>query len=422
MLLFTISKIIQKFMSKYRINYESFKNKNRNEILEAFLEYITIYDRDDNRIPEFGKKISRKPHLKIFIVRTYNFSPIEIESKLRKYYYDKDIDKKFEDFMNIFVISIEDLNNSNYYLKLENQVTKKKFHFVIFSENQYWTIITLTEKKYLDNTILKIIKKIPELEIIKITPNILENLIHSKQYETYIKGFIAKYKPYQSERKITVDVYGGGLKDLDKIRDIFFVEPTSFAYSLKNSPVGVVEGKIFFDGNFTLERIIKGYAPLAIETIENLTKYYKDINDKLYEQVELYDNVPTLVKDKNRYGLTMKSRYSIVIKIKQNRIKKVSQDSSDNDKITYEELNENIIKYFKNRPTRYQIYSERDYSHFICDKLTRNKVQLTIEPDHNNIILYPTKNCRGITLRDICNGITEVESSIASIESFSYKN
>lgn len=146
-------------MSKYRINYESFKNKNRNEILEAFLEYITIYDRDDNRIPEFGKKISRKPHLKIFIVRTYNFLPIEIESKLRKYYYDKDIDKKFEDFMNIFVISIEDLNNSNYYLKLENQVTKKKFHFVIFSENQYWTIITLTEKKYLDNTILKIIKK-----------------------------------------------------------------------------------------------------------------------------------------------------------------------------------------------------------------------------------------------------------------------
>lgn len=110
------------------------------------------------------------------------------------------------------------------------------------------------------------------------------------------------------------------------------------------------------------------------------------------------------------------SRYSIVIKIKENRIKRTEEDTLNIDKITYEELNQNILTYFKNRPKRYLVYSEKPFSHFIYDKKTRNKVQLAIEPNYNNIIIYPFKNCVGMTLRDICNGIMEVESSVESLE------
>ena len=120
-------------------------------------------------------------------------------------------------------------------------------------------------------------------------------------------------------------------------------------------------------------------------------------------------------------GLTIKSSYNIVIRIKENRIKRTKEDTFNIDKITYKDLNKSIVNFFKNQP-RYLIYSERQFSHFICDKLTRNKVQLTIEQKNNNIIIYPFKNCKGMTLRDICNGVMKVESSIEAIEPFYFPN
>jgi len=405
-------------MSKPVIDYRTFRNKSREEILEVLLKYITVYE-EESHLEEFKTK-TWHPHLKVFIVRTYEFSPLSISERLKRYYYDKIKDKKFMDFMNIFTILVVDLFSNNFYLKMENLETKEKFHFIIFSERNYWTIITLTKKEHLKRTILKIVNSIPELEIIKITSRHLENLIHEQGYENNIKGFIAKYKPYQSERNITVDVYGGDLNDLNKIREIFFVEPTSFVYSLRNSPIGLVEGKIFFDGNFTLERIIEGNTQLAIETIKNLSNSYEKINDFFYERVELYDNAPTLINSGK--GLILKSRYIIVIKIKENRIKRTEEDTFNIDKITYEDLNKKIVNYFKNRPQRYLVYSDRPFSHFICDKATRNKVQLTIESKFNNIIIYPLKNCKGMTLRDICNGVMKVESSIEAFEPYCYSN
>lgn len=301
---------------------------------------------------------------------------------------------------------------------MEEYKTKKKYHFVIFSDIKYWIIITLTNKEDLDKTIFRIIKLIDNLEIIKITPNHLEGLIYNQEYEENIRGFIAKYKPYLSKRKITIDVHGGNLNDLNKMRSLFFVEPTQFQFRLKNSPVSVLEGKVFTKGNFTLEKIQQGYHDLAIGTIQNLTNVYEAINKVNYEDVELYEN--KIVKNKDNNGLTINSWFIIVIKIKGKRFIKEKKDVNDVDKITYKTLNDSIIKYFKNRPVRYKVYSNNQYSHFICDKKTRNKVQLTLEPKDNNIIIYPFNNCNSKTIRDICNGINEVESSLEVIKPFSY--
>lgn len=142
----------------------------------------------------------------------------------------------------------------------------------------------------------------------------------------------------------------------------------------------------------------------------------------------------------------MGSRFLIVIKLKKQRFKKNRnfEKELNRDIISYEELSRNIYNYFKNRRKRYDIfpdfqllyyqknikndlkYSESTnnipltYSYMICDNKTRNKVQLSIEPKDNNIILYPYKKCTGKTLRDICNGINKVERSIESIEPLKY--
>ena len=410
-------------MSRQIINYNSFKDKSREEILKFFLDYITVKDEEFEVTEERKIRKSWKPHLKFFVVRSYNFNPNSIESffqnKISKKKKDPFQDKT-KDFLDNFRVFIKPLNKSstNFYLLMEEYKTKKKYHFVIFSDIKYWIIITLTNKEDLDKTIFRIIKLIDNLEIIKITPNHLEGLIYNQEYEENIRGFIAKYKPYLSERKITIDVHGGNLNDLNKMRSLFFVEPTQFQFRLKNSPVSVLEGKVFTKGNFTLEKIQQGYHDLAIGTIQNLTNIYEAINKVNYEDVELYEN--KIVKNKDNNGLTINSWFIIVIKIKGKRFIKEKKDVNDVDKITYKTLNDSIIKYFKNRPVRYKVYSNNQYSHFICDKKTRNKVQLTLEPKDNNIIIYPFNNCNSKTIRDICNGINEVESSLEVIKPFSY--
>ena len=94
------------------------------------------------------------------------------------------------------------------------------------------------------------------------------------------------------------------------------------------------------------------------------------------------------ISDSDNFG----DWFNIVIKIKGKRFIRHREDFEDIDKITYKELNESLVKYFKNRPFRYKVYSNKQYSHFIFDKDTRNKVQLTLEPKDNTIIIYPFTN------------------------------
>lgn len=400
-------------MNSSKINFETLINKPKHKILERYLRDITI-----DKHPKEKKTQRKKPDLKIYILRSYNLKPNQLIKKIETYYRNQN-DTVFRKFIDRHNFKVTDLKNSNFYLKIENTYSRKKHHFLIFLEESYWILITLIKKEDLKSTFMKIVKRLPQLEKVKITPHHLEELIYKKQYKEYINGFIAKFKPYHSERKITVNVYGGDLKDLEKIQEIYFVEPTKFEYSLKNSPEGLVEGRIFTDGYFTLKKIKKGYHDLAIQTIQELTDSFKKINELNYESVENYENCPVAPKNKTN-TLTFKSRYRFVLKIKEKRISQEGREKKDT--ITFKELDKKILSYFKNknRGQRYEVYSEKQYSHFLCDKRTRNKIQLTIEPKDSTIILYPFKNCKGLTIRDICDGINRIESSIEALKPVTY--
>lgn len=405
-------------MSSRIIDYNSFKDKSRDEIAKRFLKYITI---EDEKSKQKLRKKYRKTNLKIIVVRNYNLSPLYILEKLEKYYFGKFKDSKaYRNFYDSFHINIQDLNHSNYYLHMENIHSKKHYHFIIFADNDYWYILTLARTDRLDATIKRLFSFFTRLEYVKITPQHLENIVSSKLFEKNIKGFIAKYSNFYDERKITVNVYGGDLNDLDKMRKDFFVEPTAIKFSLKNSPIGVVEGKIFSEGYFALESVQKGYIESAQQTINQLTESYTQINKDYYQNVENYDNYPKRTKDGN--GLMINSMFCLGFKIKENRFKTQRNLEEDKYRITLEELDGNIKKYFERNNKRYIIHTQHSFSHFVYDKLMRNKFQITIEPKDNSIIVYTFKNCYERSLRDICNRIiTHIETSIESIEPFSFQ-
>jgi len=430
-------------MTKFFLNYKNLDGRSREEILEVLFKQITFLKREKKQI-----RITSK--LKIFVLRSYDFIPSKIKISLAERLDQNKEDIQFRKFLDLFTIKIKSLGKNNYHFKMENIRSKRKFHFIIFDYEKYWLILTLTRKVDLRTTLYKIIRYLSKVEMVKLTSTHLEDIVYDQNFKDDIRGFIAKYKPKYIDRKITINVHGGDLKDLNRIRDLFFVEPTSFKFGKKNSPVNVLEGKIFLEGYFTIESIQEGYNKLAINIVNNLKRSFEKINDDLYEKVIDFENEPLILENR---GIYFKSQYILTLKVKRERIKshKESEIRKDNkrkeDKITFRELNENIIKYFrnKNRGRRYDVYPDfinrkinkmkndkseqkigfNDYetcfSYFLCDKETRNKVQLILEPKDYNINLYPSKNCNGKTLRDICNGIFRVENSIESIDPFILK-
>lgn len=389
------------------MNYEKLRGLSRKDILKQFIKRIE-------------PKGSWKSHLKVYIIRVSDFSPAKILPYLKKELFENK-SGILESYMDKFKISTESLNQEEHidHLKFEELRTRKKIHFIIFGDEKYWHVITLAKKKDADKTFVSLIKKIPHLTALDITTSDLENLIASQEYTNNIIGFTARYDPYKiprekkKKRKITIDVYGGDLIDLASIRQIFFVEPRTFQFSLQNSPADAIEGKIFHEGYFTMKFVKPGSEVFAIDTISKLSQSFEEI-DQLYLESEKYKNAPTSLEEGK--GLVFDSFYSIVIKIKKDRIQNGSVDNN-RDQTTFENINRKLVEFFQNKH-QYSIYSETEYSHFVIDRYYRSQVQIAVEPQDYNIVIYPMNKCSSISLREICNNINHVENSFESKVAF----
>lgn len=166
-------------MSDLIINYSSFIGKEREDILEHILKFL---------IEREKKKIKRRPDLKIFIVKSYNFSPNQIKEYLKANYSKN---KEILSFLENFVITVQNLKNKNFYLNIAEIISKKKFHIIIFDDIEYWTIISYTKSENIDRTIKKLIKLIPDIEIISLTSRHRENIMEKEELMNSMRGFIS---------------------------------------------------------------------------------------------------------------------------------------------------------------------------------------------------------------------------------------
>ncbi len=405
-----MSKKTLKMENYKKIDYNKLERKKTKEIIRIFLNQVTLHN---------NKKISTN-ELKIYILKAQNITHSSITSHLndRLNNSNKSYIRRVRNFIDRFIIDTKTLNDTDFLLVLTNRFTQKNYFFVVFTQSDYWIVFTLTSRKNCKKTLESLANILESLEIINLTSKHLETIVQDSNYQRDVSGFTAKYEPYhlKPERKITVQVHGGHIKDLEKMRSQFSLEPISFQVKLRNSPVGVT-CKIKIEGNFTIESIYEGKQHLAEDMIESLIKSYEEVNENIFEEVKYFDNYPKVLNDYN--GLSVNSWYHLIIKIKENRF----EEDQEDDKLDFDILDDSIVKYFRNKQNkqRYIVYSDFKFSHFICDEITRNKVQITLDPQTYSIILTPINKCSGRTLRDICIGINNIERSIEKIQPYSYK-
>jgi len=385
----------------------------KEEIIQYLISKITSKP-GIKPLQQDGIKKARKfkTHLKIIVIKSNGLSPADLRERLSELrtgdYKNKVRYARFFDDNMIIVTPLSPLGI--FHLSIQQKGYRVTYDFIIIAEGDYWLIFTFSLSKKIPGTIQKIIASLPELEIIKLLPSQIEEIVR-KDYSTQIRGFLAKYETHRqgANRKITVDVFGGTLEDLDKFRGIYFVEPYNISFGLHNSPE--VHGKIDARGFYSLESVMAGGEDLAYKTIISLGKTFERINDETYEKVTKFDNA--VVHLKNDGGLTVRSECAFVFKIKDQRFEKDQVDP-----INIMEFNDKMVKYFQNK-SRYIFYSDEQYSHILLDKLTRNKLQVVVDPDFKTLVIYPYKNCIGKTIRDfVTKLVANVEASIVKQEDF----
>ncbi|MHA1720729.1 MAG: hypothetical protein ACTSWX_11090 [Promethearchaeota archaeon] len=402
-------------MSIHTDKFLQLENKSEEEILKFLLENLIKKSNKGKQI-KADLKNYREPSLKILIVQNYGINnPLDIPDILLNYYDKKNIKniEKLKVFYDIHSFKRIKLNNNYFYIRLTNKKDFKKYHFIFKDEKRNWIIFTLTNKKDLGKTIRKIINFIPELKFTSLTQRQLENLAIEEEYLEYVKGFVAKYnaKYYNSERKLSFNVHGGTLEDLDVVRKNFPVEPTIIRFWKEHSPpVGI---SVFAEGFFTIDSIKSNGIRSGIKAIKFLEKFILESNE-IFQNVKNFQNSLISVK-KNKFTFArINSEYAIKMKVKKNRF----SNNIKKDIITKSMLFEAIYLYFSNNKKKYFVNKCAKNSFILHDKDTFNNLQITIEKEEetNSIIIYPYKNCHPEALKDVCVGISNsVEGSFEEI-------
>jgi hypothetical protein len=143
---------------------------------------------------------------------------------------------------------------------------------------------------------------------------------------------------------------------------------------------------------------------------EDPTNKLLEINENtlhLYDRVENFINAPVLLKSGKGYILP--SECAIYMKLKGNTLNPPKNE---------QELSSILRVYFTDKRPRYISYGISDESFMLFDMQTHNKVQISIENRENTqtIIIYPFRNCKGETVRTICEGIKHDCLPIESIK------
>lgn len=359
------------------------------------------------------KKVKRKSSdLKIFVVKNYGITVNEIKKALDELYFESELctNKIFRSFIDKYPIEQMKLNQEYEYFSFTNKNTFQRIPYFIFHQrSHFWLFFTFASKSDVERTLDNVIKYIPDLELVRLTSRNLEDLAKSEQFNDSINGFIAKYRPFYKKRKITVNVYGGTLDDLNKIRNVYFVEPDSVNFVQRNSPI--TAGKIS-SGYFSLEACSKGEDGIkfAKKIISDINSYFIQIDNSNFEEITKYEN--RLIPTKNSKCLTFTPSSHIVFNIKDERF-----DNKRDDSIDFNQLESYISQFLERYKKRYLSYKLQKDSFNIFDKSTHNSFHLSIERKHRNVIISPYGKCKDITFRDFTHYFTErIESSIESIK------
>lgn len=251
---------------------------------EKILEYLikSVVTSEDITDYEEEEKLGNRPKLKIYYVES-SVQPYEINTIL---YDSTNKSIKIRNLLTDYNIEILKKENPFWLIIFKDKKYQEDNYFLIRVYNSYWEIFTLSYHNIVERTLQKVIDVSDKIDPVWISRDSLVDIVSELVSESGIHGFTAKRRTLNFNKKVTIRVYGGDLKDIDLARKDFFCEPINIYFKQKNSPIDAIVGLISIDGYLRIDKIQPEAVDLFKKTKDELWSKYRRSYDTIVASVE----------------------------------------------------------------------------------------------------------------------------------------
>ncbi len=386
-----------------KFNPSKIKKDDTREIINTLIDHVT---KTDEEAVEEAKKKQKSTELKTFIAKSKGLPLGQLDKRLQELYNSENISKYAKDFINQHAFSEERLNSDVSYLEIKTPNYGRTDQFILLEEDGYLRVLTAERRKWTKRTVEKLIKHLPELDRVYLSPSDLEGMVNEELEDTSLSGFTAKYNPYFSDKSLSIRFHGGEQKDLDDVEDIFNARPSRVEFTQRNSPIDALEGAVKQEGYYSIPRVREGSESQGYETISKLSASYETHDAENFE-------VEQRPRESFEDGFSVDGSTTLRLVEEANEPASAGVTTDGGDSSLVEKLESDILD--RKRRYKYSVWDVGDF--LVFDTETREPFQIAIEGDDINIHAKPATTSR--SLRDFSQIVLEEFNSTYRFEKVS---
>lgn len=304
---------------------------------------------------------------------------------------DHQAKKAARDFFQQIIVEEEEIDSNISFLGITTPRYERTDEVVVIDRDGTLWFLTTELKDWLEDTVEKLIKYLPQLERVFLSSDDLENSMRSIK-DSEIAGFTAEYHSQHKDRDATLQFHGAEQGDLEKAENTFSATPTRIEFNQKNSPQTAIQGSGSSDGLLKLESVRIDSEAKAADTLLNASNRFVERDTERYDV-----NSDTSWKFLEQ-GPAVDEFTSI----------ELYDPERDQAEHLDEELEEEVFS--KNR---YQYGRWGEGTFFVYDKDHEEVFELGIES--SELVLHARESTTSLSLRAFCKTILEEFDSTYSI-------
>lgn len=382
---------------------DTIKKKDTREIINVLINHVT---KTDEEVVEEARQKNKSTELKVFIAESQGFPFGDLDQRLQHLYDSGDLTQYGRDFISDHTFSEERLNEDVSYLEIGTPQYGRTDQFIILEEDGYLRVLTVERRKWTKKTIEKLIKYLPELDRVYLSPSDIEGMVEDELEDSSLSGFTAKYNPYYSEKKLSIQFHGGEQENLDEVEEVFNARPSRVEFSQSNSPSEAVKGAVRQDGYYSIPRIRRGSEEVGYETITDLSESYENHDRENFE-------VEHRPRESFEDGFTIEGTTTLRLVEEADEPPHAGVTTDGGETSLSEMLEEDILD--GKRRYKYSTWDEGDF--LVFDTENREPFQIAIEGEDIAIHAKPATTAR--SLRDFSHVVLEEFNSTYRFEKVS---
>lgn len=368
----------------------------REEIVSVFIGHIARTAEEQEAEEEEGR---RKTDVKVFLANNDGFEVGNLSGSIQNLAEKQGLSKHVQRYISDHNFREERLSDDASLVEIDTPKRQRTDQFVFFDDDDYLRIITAERRKWTKKTAEKLIKYLPSLERIFLTPGDLEEIVEDL-YGTSVTGFTAKYHSYKTDKRASIRFHGGTREDLEDVERVFQAKPTRLEFGQRNSPANAVHSSVAQEGHYTFSSVRPDSKERGAQTLNELSDAFEEHDKRNY-------NVEQRPVRQFFEGGTKIEGFTTI---------RLSDEDSDD--LTHETANRLEADILDGKQ-QYEFSEWERGNYMVFDKDHGEQFEITVEGA--DVLIHAKKSTTSSSLRDFCSLIFEEFDSTYSLEKTSRK-